>query len=62
MVKKGSVNLKRIVKIETNNFIPNSLVEYQRRILENPVAHILGSVQVYEYFGLLESLTDCNAS
>jgi len=28
MVKKGSVSLKRVVKIEQNNFIPSSLVEY----------------------------------
>jgi len=62
MVKKGSVSLKRIVNIEQNNFIPNSLVEYHRRLVENPVPHTLGQVEVYQYFGLLESLTNCSVT
>jgi hypothetical protein len=47
MVKKGSVNLKRVVQIEQNNFIPVSLVEYSRRVLKKQVAHTLGNVKVY---------------
>lgn len=28
MVRKGSVNLKRVVQIEQNNFIPTTLYDY----------------------------------
>jgi hypothetical protein len=62
MVRKGSVNLQRVVSIEQTNFMPTSFIQYERRVMKKPVAHTLGTVKVYQYFGLLEALTDCQAS
>lgn len=58
IVKKGAVDLKKRVMVEQTNYIPAYVNVFERRIKSNTYAHVLGTVKVTEYFGLLESLTN----
>lgn len=58
LVRKGSVDLKKDINVEQTNFICTGKQEYYRRVKANQVAHILGTVEIGNYFGLLESLTN----
>lgn len=57
-MRNGSVDLQKRVVVEKSNFMEASRGEYTRRVKSFNAAHTLGKVQVKQYFGLLESLTD----
>jgi len=55
-VKKGFVKLLKIVEIERQNFMPTSMDMYTRRTKSKRVAHCLGTVKPFQYFGVVECL------